>query len=57
MATNNLSLLRKGRPFIMRGAYVPTFFVVMCEPLAPLRPPSPSHGTLSIARSEASFRK
>ena len=25
MATNNLSLLRKGRPFIMRGAYVATF--------------------------------
>ena len=34
------------------GAYVPTFFVGMCAPLVPLRPP-PFHGTLSIASSEA----
>ena len=26
MATNNLSLLRKGRPFIMRGAHI----VLLC---------------------------
>ena len=34
MATNNLSLLRKGHPFIMRGAYALTLFVGMYAPLA-----------------------
>ena len=33
MATNNLSLLRKGRPFIMRGAYVATPVVAMSAPI------------------------
>jgi len=39
------------------GAYVATFFVGMYAPIARLRPPPPSHGTLSMASSEASRRK
>ena len=39
------------------GAYVSTFFVGTYAPLASLRPLSPSHGTPSIASSEASRRK
>jgi hypothetical protein len=34
MTTNNLSLLRKGRPFIMRGAYI----VLYVRALSPPRP-------------------
>jgi toxin ParE1/3/4 len=37
------------------GACVSTFFVETYPPLATLRPPSPSRGTLSIASSEAAF--
>ena len=36
---------------------MPTFFVGMYAPLVPLRPPPPSHGTLSIASREASLGK
>ena len=39
------------------GAYVARFFVGVCVPLAPLRPPPSSHVTLSIASSEASLRR
>ena len=36
---------------------MPTFFAGRYAPLVPLRSPPPSHGALSIASSEASFRK
>jgi hypothetical protein len=38
------------------GAYASTFFVGMYAALVRLRSPLPSHGTLSIASSEASLR-